>query len=96
MFLAAAGGGATLNGVPIAAEPGEGLDGAQLAGPRKMLEEARGLLALGAAIVPRIGSLALRLARVSDGRLAAAFAGGNSHDWDLAAADFWCTKPAVG
>jgi myo-inositol-1(or 4)-monophosphatase len=36
---------------------------------------------------PRIGSLALRLCRVADGALDAAFAGGNSHDWDLAAAD---------
>src|SRR5262249_5101843 len=32
-------------------------------------------------------SLALRLARVAQGACDAAFAGGNSHDWDLAAAD---------
>ena len=38
-------------------------------------------------LMPRIGSLALRLARVADGELDAAFAGGASHDWDLAAAD---------
>jgi myo-inositol-1(or 4)-monophosphatase len=38
-------------------------------------------------VVPRIGSLALRLARVAEGALDAAFAGGESHDWDLAAAD---------
>ncbi len=38
-------------------------------------------------VVPRIGSLALRLARVAEGALDAAFAGGKSHDWDLAAAD---------
>jgi myo-inositol-1(or 4)-monophosphatase len=37
--------------------------------------------------MPRIGSLALRLARVAQGTLDIAFAGGNSHDWDLAAAD---------
>jgi len=86
MFLAAHGQGTTLNGRPIKAAPGGGMDGAQLAGPRKPLEEA-GLIQLGATIVPRIGSLALRLALVSDGRLGAAFAGGNSHDWDLAAAD---------
>lgn len=86
MFLATDGGGATLNGRAIAVTPGASLAGAQLAGPRKMLEGS-GLLQLGAEIVPRIGSLALRLAQVSDGRLAAAFAGGASHDWDLAAAD---------
>jgi myo-inositol-1(or 4)-monophosphatase len=38
-------------------------------------------------LVPRIGSLALRLVRVAEGALDVAFAGGNSHDWDLAAAD---------
>jgi myo-inositol-1(or 4)-monophosphatase len=86
LFLAAAGEGATLNGRPVTVAPGEGMAQAQLAGPRKMLEEA-GLTDLGAVIVPRIGSLALRLAFVSDGRLSAAFASGSSHDWDLAAAD---------
>jgi myo-inositol-1(or 4)-monophosphatase len=34
-----------------------------------------------------VGSLALRLARVADGEFDIAFAGPNSHDWDLAAAD---------
>ena len=36
---------------------------------------------------PKVHSLALRLARVADGGLDAAFAARNSHDWDLAAAD---------
>ena len=36
---------------------------------------------------PRIGSLALRLCRVAQGSLDAAFAGGQSRDWDLAAAN---------
>jgi myo-inositol-1(or 4)-monophosphatase len=34
----------------------------------------------------KIGSLALRISRVAEGGLDAAFAGGNSRDWDLAAA----------
>ena len=37
--------------------------------------------------MPRVPSLALRLARVATGALDGAFAGPNSHDWDLAAAD---------
>lgn len=86
MFAAAFGHGATLNGVPIRAAAGRDLSGAALAGPRKLVE-ALELPQLGASLVPRIGSLALRLAQVSDGRLAAALAGANSHDWDLAAAD---------
>jgi myo-inositol-1(or 4)-monophosphatase len=38
-------------------------------------------------MVPKIFSLALRLTGVAAGTLDAAFAGPNSHDWDLAAAD---------
>jgi myo-inositol-1(or 4)-monophosphatase len=41
----------------------------------------------GIVAMPRIHSLALRLARVAHGELDAAIAGGNGHDWDLAAAD---------
>jgi len=37
--------------------------------------------------MPRLRSLALRLARVAQGVFDVALAGGNSHDWDLAAAD---------
>ncbi|MGC2121401.1 MAG: inositol monophosphatase family protein, partial [Xanthobacteraceae bacterium] len=37
--------------------------------------------------MPRLRSLALRLAQVAHGACDIAFAGGNSHDWDLAAAD---------
>jgi myo-inositol-1(or 4)-monophosphatase len=38
-------------------------------------------------LYPRIASLALRLCRVAQGSLDAAFAGGQSRDWDLAAAN---------
>ena len=38
-------------------------------------------------VVPRVRSLALRLARVAQGACDVAIAGANSHDWDLAAAD---------
>jgi myo-inositol-1(or 4)-monophosphatase len=37
--------------------------------------------------VPKIHSLALRLTRVAEGRIDAAFASINAYDWDLAAAD---------
>jgi myo-inositol-1(or 4)-monophosphatase len=85
-FLADLGGGATLNSVPIAVDPGARLDGAKAAGPKSFLTR---LAEVNPQVVPmpRIGSLALRLARVAHGALDVAFAGGNSHDWDLAAAD---------
>ena len=62
------------------------LTGARIGGPKRMLDR---MAADGTGIVPmpRIHSLALRLARVAHGELDAAMAGGNGHDWDLAAAD---------
>jgi myo-inositol-1(or 4)-monophosphatase len=86
MFLAVAGGGATRNGMPMRASTGAALDGARVAGPKSALER---IIARGPAIVamPRVFSLALRLVRVAESTLDAAIAGGNGHDWDLAAAD---------
>lgn len=85
-FFAARGQGTTLNGKAVRAAAGSALDFARVAGPKPMVERlntAGGDIKLHR----RIGSLALRLCRVADGALDAAFAGGNSHDWDLAAAD---------
>jgi myo-inositol-1(or 4)-monophosphatase len=86
MFLASAGAGATCNRRPIAVRSEAGLDGARIAGPRYFLEQ---LCAISPRIVsePKVHSLALRLTRVAQGSLDAAFASTNSHDWDLAAAD---------
>ncbi len=85
-FAAVAGGGATCNEAAITVSPGESLGGTRIAGPKNFLEK---LPAFDppVTIVPRIPSLALRLARVAQGIIDAAIAGGNSHDWDLAAAD---------
>jgi myo-inositol-1(or 4)-monophosphatase len=85
-YGAVAGKGATLDGAPIAATPGAGLDGARVAGPRSYQDR---LAALGFKFeaVPRVHSIALRFARVARGTLDAAFSSGSSHDWDLAAAD---------
>ncbi len=93
-FGAALGDGATRNGAPIAATVGAGLDGARLGGPRRMLEWLASHHPEFVA-TPRIRSLALRLVRVADGGLDVAITSGNSHDWDLAAADLWCTKPVA-
>jgi myo-inositol-1(or 4)-monophosphatase len=86
MFLAVAGRGATRNGAPIAASVGSDITGAKVMGPKRHINWLAGLNA-NAIPVPRVGSIALRLARVAQGVLDVAFAGGNSHDWDLAAAD---------
>jgi myo-inositol-1(or 4)-monophosphatase len=85
-FAARAGAGSTLNGAAIAAAPGAALQGIRIAGPQKFLERLNSILPPFIKL-PRAHSLALRLARVAQGTCDAAFAGGNSHDWDLAAAD---------
>jgi myo-inositol-1(or 4)-monophosphatase len=86
LFLATAGGRATRNGEPIKASSGASLQGARIGGPKRMLDRFA-LDGTGIVAMPRIHSLALRLARVAHGELDAAIAGGNGHDWDLAAAD---------
>jgi myo-inositol-1(or 4)-monophosphatase len=85
-FFAARGRGALLNGLPIHAALGTMLDFSRIAGPKPLvqrLSRSSGEISLH----PRIGSLALRLCRVAQGTLDAAFAGGQSRDWDLAAAN---------
>jgi myo-inositol-1(or 4)-monophosphatase len=85
-FSAIVGEGAICNGQRISATEGESLDGARLSGPRRTVEQlAEAIPSIMA--LPRVHSLALRFARVAQGRLDAALSGGNSHDWDLAAAD---------
>ena len=86
MFLAVAGAGATLNGAPMTANAGAGLDGARLAGPKRYLDRLAEL-SPGTLPQPKVHSLALRLTRVAHGGLDLAFASPGSHDWDLAAAD---------
>lgn len=85
-FFAARGHGTRLNDKPVRATPGSALDFARVAGPKPLIERLKPSLG-DIKLHPRIGSLALRLCRVAHGGLDAAFAGGNSHDWDLAAAD---------
>ena len=85
-FFATRGQGALLNAVPVLATSGTELDFSRVAGPKPLVERLSrqtGEIVLH----PRIGSLALRLCRVAQGSLDAAFAGGQSRDWDLAAAN---------
>jgi myo-inositol-1(or 4)-monophosphatase len=86
LFFAVRGQGAARNDVPIDVTPGSELDFSRVAGPKPLVER---LNRSSSEIIlhPRIGSLALRLCRVAQGSLDAAFAGGQSRDWDLAAAN---------
>ena len=85
-YLALAGEGATRDGSAIAASTGAGFERARVAGPQRRIDR---LAKSEPNIIaePKVHSLALRIARVATGRLDVAFAGPDSHDWDLAAAD---------
>jgi len=85
-FFAERGRGTLLNGTPVDATPGTAIDISRVAGPKPLIER---LVRSSDEISPhpRIASLALRLCRVAHGWLDVAFAGGQSRDWDLAAAD---------
>jgi myo-inositol-1(or 4)-monophosphatase len=85
-FFAARGQGTTRNGVAVRAAAGTDLDFSRVAGPKPLVQRLSPSTH-EITLHPRIGSLALRLCRVAHGALEAAFAGGNSHDWDLAAAN---------
>lgn len=85
MFTAVAGAGAFCNGRPLAAATRSRLEGARVAGPPADLDRMARMVRIER--LPRIRSLALRIARVATGEIDIAFARGNSNDWDLAAAD---------
>jgi myo-inositol-1(or 4)-monophosphatase len=85
-FFAARGGGAWRNQARLHATSGTELDFSRVAGPKPLVQRLS-REAAEITLYPRIGALALRLCRVAEGRLDAAFAGGQSRDWDLAAAN---------
>lgn len=85
-FFAARGQGATLNDSAVYATAGSDFDFSRMAGPKPLVQRLSPTPD-EITLYPRIGSLALRLCRVAQGRLDAAFAGGQSRDWDLAAAN---------
>ena len=60
--------------------------GSRIAGPRKLVDRLS-VAEPSFSVIPRVRSLALRLAHVATGDCDIAIAGPDSHDWDLAAAD---------
>lgn len=86
LFVAVAGHGAAVNGQQVTASDGASLDGVRVAGPKPYQQEIAAF-GVGVVLEPKVHSLALRIARVAQGRIDAAFASTNGHDWDLAAAD---------
>jgi myo-inositol-1(or 4)-monophosphatase len=89
VYAAELGRGARLDGRRLRASDSVGLEGALVAGPRRLLDR---LAASGIRQAPWVHALANRFARVAAGRLDAAIGGGNAHDWDIAAAHLILTE----
>jgi myo-inositol-1(or 4)-monophosphatase len=87
LYEATVGGGARLNGAPIAAGRRTELAGARVLGPRR-LAKAAAFAGLDPPIrVEYRNSMAYRVVLVAGGTFDAALGLWGSHDWDLAAAD---------
>ncbi len=84
-YAVARGGGATINGAPLAAAAGWPPRAA--AGPKPIVQAMAAKLGSPVEITPRVPSLAYRLCMAALGAVDFAVAAENSHDWDIAAAD---------
>jgi myo-inositol-1(or 4)-monophosphatase len=86
LYEASLGGGAWCNGLQLQISEDASLKHARVAGPKPLVErfERRA----GPIVhLPKVPSLALRLARVADGSIDVGLVSSSSHDWDIAAAD---------
>lgn len=90
VFVARAGGGATLDGVRLSVRPQP--DQPRIAGPKALLDRMPADLQRRVNRHRYVPSLAYRIAMIADGRLDGTFVKANSHDWDLAAADLILTE----
>jgi myo-inositol-1(or 4)-monophosphatase len=86
LYEASLRGGAMRNGRPIRVSAACALNGARVTGPKPLVTWLHGQ-AGPVEILPKIPSLALRLARVAEGSVDIGLVSSNSRDWDLAAAD---------
>nr|WP_255720396.1 3'(2'),5'-bisphosphate nucleotidase CysQ [Acuticoccus kalidii] len=86
LYCASLGGGAFRDGAPVHVTGRTRLDGAEIAAPGPLFREG-GFPERGVKRAASIPSLALRLARVAEGRLDGVITKQGPHHWDLAAAD---------
>lgn len=84
-YSATIGAGAKLNDMPIAAPVTANLENARVAGPKPMQEALHRFAPVMQ--MPKVPSLALRIARIAEGTLDAALVSPDSRDWDIAASD---------
>lgn len=86
LYEASLGGGARCNGARLQVSAAPALNGARVAGPKPLVDKLQRRTGPVTAL-PKVPSLALRLARVAEGTIDVGLVSSNSHDWDIAAAD---------
>jgi myo-inositol-1(or 4)-monophosphatase len=91
-FVAEAGGGATLNGKPIAPSGRSALEGMAMLGDKALFAHPSWPTPWPAMRIESRNSIAYRLCLVASGAFDAAFAPSGKSDWDLAAADLIATE----
>lgn len=86
VYEARLGAGATCNGTRLDLAQSQGHRPVRVAGPKALMDRFE--RALGPIErLPKVPSLALRLARVAEGTIDVGLVSTNAHDWDIAAAD---------
>ena len=87
LYEGSLGEGAFCNGEPLTVSAADRFGGAGVAGPQPLIDRFERRLGETLHRLPKVPSLALRLARVADGSIDIGLVSGNSRDWDLAGAD---------
>ncbi len=86
-YAAARGAGSEVNGMALSVSLPTDARRFSAAGPKPILQAMGAKLGATVEIAPRVPSLAYRLSMAASGAIHFAVAAGNSHDWDIAAAD---------
>lgn len=86
MYEAVHGGGARRDGIPIAVSARDELAGARVSGPKPLVDMLERRAGEPFERLPKVPSLALRLARVAEGAIDLGLVSSDARDWDIAAA----------
>jgi myo-inositol-1(or 4)-monophosphatase len=86
LYEARLGEGAWCNGERLQVSEAEALDHARITGPKPLMDRLEHRFG-AVERLPKVPSLALRLARVADGSIDVGLVSSNAQDWDIAAAD---------
>ncbi|MFM9972960.1 MAG: 3'(2'),5'-bisphosphate nucleotidase CysQ [Beijerinckiaceae bacterium] len=95
-YQAAFGLGAFAKGKRLVCSQQTRLKGALCAGPKSALEQLQKSVEGDLRLMPRVPSLAYRLAMAADGTVDLALASTGAHDWDIAAADIILRESGAG